>query len=594
MTIFAGVVARDGVPLDTQIRRTLHASLSRHPLDTPAVFEGTDWTCAAVDIGVFEHPGHAIVDDSLSLLAGEPLLRRRSLRSRTEDLRDIHEHCLRDTEFIPLSEATGVFSIAIVRPAARHVRLIADKLGIRPIYYATTPRYAVFSTTLRTFDALDIFEKTLDVRGMTEISAFEYPLGDRTHYDGLRRIRAAEIVDIVPGGEKHTAYWRWDDTEESSDSPAEAARRSHEAFVDGVRRRLTGRRAIAYLSGGLDSRAVVGALTSEGVDVTTFNFARNGTQDKILGAAIAARLGTRHHEMPKPSGARTPDYAQLMKVALDGTDLPRGPGGSAPVWSGEGGSVVLGHVHMHRPVVDRLRAGDESEAFHEFFEREDIRIPLKMFKRSMLPAIRRVASDGLHEELARLPHAEPGSRFHLFLLHNDQRRKLTRHFEQIDLNRVEFQLPFFDSDFVATVISVPLDERLGHRFYSRWFEQFDPVLRSVAWQTYPGHDPCPVPSPAGLSYQWDQHVDYEERAATTRALLTRARRLITSSDFPAPILSRPHVAAAAALHGARIRNYDYALEAAAICHQYWRDCKGRWVFKGIGQSLVWLGCALGI
>jgi hypothetical protein len=46
------------------------------------------------------------------------------------------------------------------------------------------------------------------------------------------------------------------------------------------------------------------------------------------------------------------------------------------------------------------------------------------------------------------------------------------------------------------------------------------------------------------------------------------------------------VAAAAALHGARIRNYDYALEVAAICHQYWRDCKGRWVFKDIGQSVV--------
>jgi asparagine synthetase B (glutamine-hydrolysing) len=485
---------------------------------------------------------------------------------------------------VPLSQATGVFSIAIVRPAARHVRLVADKLGIRPIYYAATPRYAVFSTTLRTFDALDIFEKTLDVRGMTEISAFEYPLGDRTHYDGLRRIRPAEIVDILPDGERHSAYWRWDDIEESRASIADAAHRSHTAFVDGLRRRLTGHRpTIAYLSGGLDSRAVVGALVSEGADVETFNFARAGTQDRILGAAIAERLGTRHHEVPKPPGARTPDYAQLMKTGLDGTDLPRGVGGAAVVWSGEGGSVALGHVHMHRPVVERLRAGDDDRAITEFLEREDIRIPLKMFRRSMLPAIRSVAREGVREELARLPHAEPGNRFHLFLLHNDQRRKLTRHFEQIDLNRLEFQLPFFDSDFLATVVSVPLDERLEHRFYSRWFEQFDPVLRSVAWQAYPGHDPCPVPPPAGLSYQWDQSVDYEERTANTRALLTRARRLITSSDFPGPILSRPHVAAAAALHGARLRNYDYALEAAAVCHQYWRDCKGRWVFKGIAQ-----------
>jgi asparagine synthase (glutamine-hydrolysing) len=399
--------------------------------------------------------------------------------------------------------------------------------------------------------------------------------------------RAAEIVDLSPSGERHTEYWRWDEIPESGAATIDAARRAHTAFIDGVRRRWTGRRStIAYLSGGLDSRAVVGALVSDRVNVNTFNFARSGTQDKILGDAMAARLGTRHHALPKPPGERTPDFAHLLRVALDGTGLVEGAGGSAVVWSGEGGSVALGHVHMHRPVVERLRAGDEDGALHEFFEREDIRIPLKMYRRSMVPAIRSVAVKGVREELARLPHAEPGNRFHLFLLLNDQRRKLTRHFENIDVNRLEFQLPFFDSDFLETIVSVPLNERLEHRFYSRWFEQFDPVLRSVAWQAYPGHDPCPVPLPEGLSYQWDRRADYAERAANTRALLARARRLIMATDFPSPILSRSRVAVAAALHGAGIRNYDYALEAAAVCHQYWRDCKGRWVLEGAGPRLV--------
>jgi len=589
VTLFAGIVARDGAPLDDQIRRRLHASLSRHPFDKPVVFEGPHWSCAAVDIGAFPHPGHLFDGGTLSLLAGEPLLRRDAVRPRTDDLREMHEHGLGDTASIPVSNATGQFCLAIVRPAARHVRLVADKLAIRPIYYATSSRFALFSTTLRVFDALDVFEKTCDLRGVTEISAFGYPLADRTHYGGLRRIRAAEIVDISPVDEHSSEYWRWDDISQTGSPTIEAARRSHQAFVKAVRRRLGDRRStVAYLSGGLDSRAVVGALVSEGASVDTFNFARDGTQDKILGEAMAARLGTRHHQVPKPAGARTPDYAQLLKDALDDTGLTRGVAGSAVVWSGEGGSVALGHVHMHRPVVARLRAGDEAGAIHEFFEREHLQMPLKIFRRSMLPAIRSVDTDGIREELARLPNAEPGSRFHLFLLLNDQRRKLTRHFENLDLNRLEFQLPFFDSDFLETVVSVPLDERLEHRFYSRWFEQFDPVLRSVAWQVYPGHDPCPVAPPAGLSYQWDQRVDRDERAANTRALLTRTRRLIMSADFPAPILSRSRVAAAAALHSTGIKNYDYALEVAAIYHQYWRDCKGRWVLKGIGQSLAGL------
>ena len=58
MSIFAGVMARDGAPLDTETRRSLHASLSRHPADTPTVFEGPGWTCAVIDIGAFDAPTH--------------------------------------------------------------------------------------------------------------------------------------------------------------------------------------------------------------------------------------------------------------------------------------------------------------------------------------------------------------------------------------------------------------------------------------------------------------------------------------------------------------------------------------------------------
>ena len=84
MTLFAGIVARDGAPLDDQIRRRLHASLSRHPLDKPVVFEGPHWSCAAVDIGAFPHPGHLFDGVTLSLLAGEPLRASASISQSAE------------------------------------------------------------------------------------------------------------------------------------------------------------------------------------------------------------------------------------------------------------------------------------------------------------------------------------------------------------------------------------------------------------------------------------------------------------------------------------------------------------------------------
>jgi len=431
---------------------------------------------------------------------------------------------------------------------------------------------------MRILESLPGFDRTMDLRGMTEVTAFEYPLGDRTPYANVRRIHAAEVVDVDASSIRQSVYWRWDDIPVSTDAPELLAQRAHAAFVGGVKRRLAGARsATAFLSGGLDSRAVVGSLVSEGVEVRTFNFARRGTQDHFLGASMAESFGTAHHEYEKPEGARTPNYSEMMATAVRDAGGQNDPATSPrTVWSGEGGSVVLGHVHMHRPVVERLRSGNEEGAFDEFFDREDIRIPLKMFTTSVARSVARLVRDGVHKELMQLSGVEPGRRFHMFLLVNDQRRKLTRHFEDIDRHRLEWQLPFFDSAFVASVLAVPLDLCLEHRFYTSWFEQFDPIVRSVPWQSYPGHDPCPLPVPATLSYQWDSHYQAAERAAQKREVIARARNLLFAADFPRPLLSRSRVAVAAALHASGARNYEYALNAAALCHRYWRECEGRW------------------
>ena len=596
MTLFAGILSRTSASVPTDVRRALatwpvgidraaQGSASAGAPLLPFIVEDRDFCCAAADIGVFGGAGHLVADDAISLLAGEPLLGDHdTARPREDDLRALHEAARHDVSTVAAA-ANGVFAFAHLDRARQRLTLAADKLSLRPIYYAVTPDWVIFSTAYRLFDDLPAFDRRADLRAMTEVSAFYYPLGDRMPYANVRRIRAAEIVTVDPRSVTRSTYWRWDAIPVSQEPLDVLAARAHRAFERAVARRQDDPRGpLAYLSGGLDSRAVVAALVSQGRVPQTWNFARRGTLDHALGAAMAARLGTRHHERPKPEGARTPDYAQMMADALAGS-VPAPPqgGGGQLVWAGEGGSVALGHVHMHAQVVERMRAGDVDGAIEEFFAREDLLVPLKLFAPSAARRVSGVVREGVHDELERLSLAEPGRRFHLFLLLNDQRRKLTRHFESIDRHRVELQLPFFDSAFLAVVLSVPVDACLGHRFYSLWFAQLDPRVREVPWQTYPGHDPCPLPLPEGLTYQWNADYQRRERAAERKALLRRVWQMLRSADFPHGMLSRGRILGAAALHAARLRDYEYALDAAAVCHAHVKSCRGQWTLQSIGD-----------
>ena len=152
---------------------------------------------------------------------------------------------------------------------------------------------------------------------------------------------------------------------------------------------------------------------------------------------------------------------------------------------------------------------------------------------------------------------------------NDQRRHLANFYENIDLDRVEFQLPFFDSEFLEQILRSPLEGFLRHEFYMRWLAHFPPVALSVPWQAYPGHVPCPLPVPDRLARQWDAEIfstSYVEQAK--RSLVRDIDKFLKSNNFPASIVSPSRLRLANWLTRLGIRNYDYVLKAATVYCRY--------------------------
>jgi len=580
MTLVAGILSRNNDPIPDSARASLRQAISRNPADEVSALSDRVSYFARVDCGTFGEPGF-FKDSSgaMSFVAGEPLLVNQNVKfqsNRLSDLTAIHEQCLRNSSDI-LRAADGTFCIVHYNPQSRRLLLIADKLGIRPLYYWIGDDVIVFANALRILEELPLVPKQMNLRAVTEIVGLGFPLGDRTPYAGISLLRPAEILEITSTRVVSHRYWRWHEVQTSDDSESELLETVFANFQFAVKRRIrSDRSTAAYLSGGLDSRCLVASLRQVEVQVHSFNFARPGTQDDNFGNDFAHRIGSIHQSVPKDRGDSVPDYSSLMAKAWHQQDRRLESPAERPqlVWSGEGGSVLLGHVHLHEEIVKLMRAGKPDDAVDEYLRREQAHVPARLFKPQIVDALRDVIRQGIREELNELRTDDPARAFYLFLMQNDQRRKLAQHFENIDQHRLEFQLPFFDGAFLASVIATPIDLCLRHRFYVKWLSHFPAAVTAVAWQAYPGHEPCPIPAPSELFYQWDDEYQVEERTARKHALLTRAAQLLSAPDFPREILSKRKLRFAAWMHSLGLRDLEYVIEAAQTYYTYWRKCDG--------------------
>jgi hypothetical protein len=232
---------------------------------------------------------------------------------------------------------------------------------------------------------------------------------------------------------------------------------------------------------------------------------------------------------------------------------------------------------MTRAMVDAARAGDPDKAMELSTHGWGSAVPRRLLRPELVAALSDRPRRSLREEFEALHCADMGRRLHLVLMLNGQRRHMAAHFEEIDLSRLEYHLPFFDSAFVESVLRVPLDLCLGHGFYMQWLRLFPQVALSVPWQAYPGHEQCPLPIPSGVLYQWGDEVAGIVRDAERRELLYQAGKMLRASSFPKPIIKREYLRLATWLYRLRIRNVGYVIRAAQRYYEYWVKCRGKYL-----------------
>ena len=574
MSIFAGVYARRaGQQVPPQLAQQLRAAMSRHPEDAGRVQDYTDGRALllTLDVGALGGTGAYADDGRVAFAAGAPLLQPAASA----------EPLARDDSVAALARAIGgdealracrgTYCAVVYEIAEQRLHLITDKSGVRPVYCWISPDYLVFATALRIIEAVSFCKKTLNMQGIAESSCFGFPLGDRTPYDNVISMLAGEHLAAEGEQLRRPRYWRWDEPMTPAAPGPGPHERLYRSFQQAVRIRLGADRSTAsFLSGGLDSRVIVAELRHAGASVFTANYAPAGSQDQVLGKMISDRLGTHNTPLVRTAVVEGDPYSKAtvhewLKLPEYQATQPARP---RVLWSGDGGSVGLGHVYLNQGIVDAMRAGKVQESIDRFFAYNRLALSVKLFKPELGADLTRLVNQGVLSELEALKPADPGRAWYLFLMMNDQRRHLFNHFESMDLGRLEFELPFFDAEFLTDVMREPFDPFLRHAFYVEWLKCFHPAVAGTPWQAYPNHVPCPHPLPAEATYQWDGLTpgEFSKRIAFS---LECARGLLAASEFTRRFLGAFRMRLFLLALRLTGRDYSHQLKAPSLMHQYW-------------------------
>jgi asparagine synthase (glutamine-hydrolysing) len=312
-------------------------------------------------------------DGSMALILNGEIYNYQSLREellarghrfRTKSDSEVVLHLYEDLGTDCLRRLNGIFAIAIYDRNNRRLFLARDRLGVKPLYYADLPGRFLFASEFKAILRDRDWTPTLNPLAVHDYLALRYVPGPGGMFKELRKLPAAHYALVERGRVTLRRYWQ----PELYEGPFPKTEEEYlegfaEHFERSVRMQMISEVPLgAYLSGGLDSGAIVAAM-SRGASkpARTFTVGFDYEHDELAEAAETAKLlGCEHTEV----ACRAEDVELLPEVVYH-LDEPVGDAIVIPMYqlaraakkqvtvilAGEGADEILGGYLFHRALL---------------------------------------------------------------------------------------------------------------------------------------------------------------------------------------------------------------------------------------------------
>lgn len=198
-----------------------------------------------------------------------------------------------------LGALSGDFAAAVLDAGSGEAMLAIDRMGTRPMCYASADGALAFGSTLDALAGFPSVSPAIDRQAIYDYVYFHMVPGPRTIHARSRRLLPGTYLRWRAGEAETGCYWRMRYVEDDERPFAELRESFLGLLRDGVREAARGGVVGTFLSGGTDSSTVAGLLGEvNGRPARTYSigFEAQG-YDEMHYARIAARhFGTRHNE----------------------------------------------------------------------------------------------------------------------------------------------------------------------------------------------------------------------------------------------------------------------------------------------------------
>lgn len=220
-----------------------------------------------------------------------------------------------------LAMLNGIFAFAIYDQADQTLFLACDAMGVKPLYFSEGRDGFVFASELKALVACGCVAGSLDVVALFRYLGFLWSPGGATPFKGVSRLGPGEALRVKDG--HIVRRWRWAPSA-WAEAPlaldaAEAIYRVREGLRTAVHRQMVADVPVgAFLSGGLDSSAVVAMAREVSPDIDCFTIDTGAvrdagvTDDLPYARRVAKHLGVKLYEIQVDSSRMAADLERMV------------------------------------------------------------------------------------------------------------------------------------------------------------------------------------------------------------------------------------------------------------------------------------------
>ncbi|MDR2413740.1 MAG: asparagine synthase (glutamine-hydrolyzing) [Odoribacteraceae bacterium] len=201
-----------------------------------------------------------------------------------------------------VSRLNGIFAIALLDQRRGRLVLARDRFGVKPLHYYTGGGTLVFASEQKAIARHPRFTRKLNYKALHLHLNLRYTPGEETLLEGIKRLPPASVATFEGGLLRVTRYWRLEPRVNRHMTAREAMEGINARLKEAVRRQLVSDVPLGvYLSGGLDSSAIVQKMHELGTEINTFTLGFNEPTDELDEARrVANHFQTRHHATTLP------------------------------------------------------------------------------------------------------------------------------------------------------------------------------------------------------------------------------------------------------------------------------------------------------